>query len=61
MIAVPAMARRADLRQCGDPRLRLALRRDENDMRGSKKANIGAMLQTEGVRDDLALPGAANP
>jgi hypothetical protein len=33
----------------------------ENEMRGSKKANIVAMLQTEGVWDDLALPGAANP
>jgi hypothetical protein len=33
----------------------------ENGMRGSKKANIVAMLQAEGVMDDLALPSAANP
>jgi hypothetical protein len=56
------MARRADLRQCGDPYSSGSpCAVIENEMRGSKKANIVAMLQTEGVRDDLALPGAANP
>ena len=30
----------------------------ENDLRGSKKANIVAMLQTEVVSGDLALPDA---
>ncbi len=32
----------------------------ENEMRGSKKANIVSMLQTELVSGDLALPGAKN-
>ncbi|WP_374545313.1 TIGR03808 family TAT-translocated repetitive protein [Rhodoblastus sp.] len=33
----------------------------ENDMRGSKKANIVAMFQERVISGDLALPGAANP
>ncbi|WP_294536725.1 TIGR03808 family TAT-translocated repetitive protein [uncultured Rhodoblastus sp.] len=32
----------------------------ENEMRGSKKANIVAMFQTDVVSGDLALPGAKN-
>lgn len=32
----------------------------ENELRGSKKANIVAMFQTEVISGDLALPGAAN-
>jgi hypothetical protein len=32
----------------------------ENEMRGSKKANIIAMFQERIVSGDLALPGAAN-
>ncbi len=32
----------------------------ENKMRGSKKANIIAMFQTDAVSGDLALPGAKN-
>ncbi|MCI4678050.1 TIGR03808 family TAT-translocated repetitive protein [Rhodoblastus acidophilus] len=32
----------------------------ENDLRGSKKANIVAMFQTQVISGDLALPGAVN-